>query len=102
MYDTGQRRALATHSRTIQSPTIANFSINQVASNVFDEPDEVADLAAAVSGTGEPRALQNVPGSLVVKDWLSKALLVFEELINDQLQSKLVRDVNGNIAKRQR
>ncbi|OSD05868.1 hypothetical protein PYCCODRAFT_1464574 [Trametes coccinea BRFM310] len=92
MYDTGQRRALATHSRTIQSPTIANFSINQVASNVFDEPDEVADLAAAVSGTGEPRALQDVPGSLVVKDWLSKALLVFEELINVQLQSKLVRD----------
>ena len=31
---------------------IANFSIDQVASNVSDEPDKLADIAAAVS-TGE-------------------------------------------------
>ncbi|KAF8875525.1 Lon protease C-terminal proteolytic domain-containing protein [Infundibulicybe gibba] len=72
---------------------ITNFSINQVASNVFDEPDKLADFAAAVS-TGE---------SLVVDDRLRKALLVLKkELINAQLQSKLSRDVDSKIAKRQR
>ncbi|CDO69721.1 hypothetical protein BN946_scf184687.g6 [Trametes cinnabarina] len=81
---------------------IANFSINQVASNVFDEPDKLADFAAAVS-TGEPQELQDVLESLVVKDRLSKALLVLKkELINAQLQSKLARDVDSKIAKRQR
>ncbi|OSD06650.1 ATP-dependent protease La [Trametes coccinea BRFM310] len=81
---------------------IANFSINQVASNVFDEPDKLADFAAAVS-TGEPQELQDVLESLIVKDRLSKALLVLKkELINAQLQSKLARDVDSKIAKRQR
>ncbi|KAH9902698.1 ATP-dependent protease La [Cubamyces lactineus] len=81
---------------------IANFSINQVASNVFDEPDKLADFAAAVS-TGDPNELQDVLESLIVKDRLSKALLVLKkELINAQLQSKLARDVDSKIAKRQR
>ncbi|TBU45715.1 ATP-dependent protease La [Dichomitus squalens] len=81
---------------------IANFSINQVASNVFDEPDKLADFAAAVS-TGEPNELQDVLESLVVDDRLRKALLVLKkELINAQLQSKLARDVDSKIAKRQR
>ncbi len=81
---------------------IANFSINQVASNVFDEPDKLADFAAAVS-TGDPNELQDVLESLVVDDRLRKALLVLKkELINAQLQSKLARDVDSKIAKRQR
>ncbi|KAL0953301.1 hypothetical protein HGRIS_004550 [Hohenbuehelia grisea] len=81
---------------------ITNFSINQVASNVFDEPDKLADFAAAVS-TGEVRELQDVLESLVVDDRLRKALLVLKkELINAQLQSKLSRDVDSKIAKRQR
>ena len=81
---------------------IANFSINQVASNVFDEPDKLADFAAAVS-TGEPNELQDVLESLIVDDRLRKALLVLKkELINAQLQSKLARDVDSKIAKRQR
>ncbi|KAI0749635.1 ATP-dependent protease La [Daedaleopsis nitida] len=81
---------------------IANFSINQVASNVFDEPDKLADFAAAVS-TGEPNELQDVLESLVVEERLRKALLVLKkELINAQLQSKLARDVDSKIAKRQR
>ncbi|KAA1477173.1 ATP-dependent protease La [Dentipellis sp. KUC8613] len=81
---------------------ITNFSINQVASNVFDEPDKLADFAAAVS-TGEVRELQDVLESLVVEDRLRKALLVLKkELINAQLQSKLSRDVDSKIAKRQR
>ncbi|TFY70197.1 hypothetical protein EVG20_g2818 [Dentipellis fragilis] len=81
---------------------ITNFSINQVASNVFDEPDKLADFAAAVS-TGEVRELQDVLESLAVEDRLRKALLVLKkELINAQLQSKLSRDVDSKIAKRQR
>ncbi|KAF8485972.1 ATP-dependent protease La [Russula ochroleuca] len=81
---------------------ITNFSINQVASNVFDEPDKLADFAAAVS-TGEVGELQDVLESLVVEDRLRKALLVLKkELINAQLQSKLSRDVDSKIAKRQR
>ncbi|KAI0649038.1 ATP-dependent protease La [Trametes meyenii] len=81
---------------------IANFSINQVASNVFDEPDKLADFAAAVS-TGDPNELQDVLESLVVEERLRKALLVLKkELINAQLQSKLARDVDSKIAKRQR
>ena len=81
---------------------ITNFSINQVASNVFDEPDKLADFAAAVS-SGEVQELQDVLESLVVDDRLRKALLVLKkELINAQLQSKLSRDVDSKIAKRQR
>ncbi|KAF8072268.1 ATP-dependent protease La [Lyophyllum atratum] len=81
---------------------ITNFSINQIASNVFDEPDKLADFAAAVS-SGDVRELQDVLESLQVQDRLRKALLVLKkELINAQLQSKLSRDVDSKIAKRQR
>ncbi|EIN09920.1 ATP-dependent protease La [Punctularia strigosozonata HHB-11173 SS5] len=81
---------------------ITNFSINQVASNVFDEPDKLADFAAAVSA-GAVGELQDVLESLEVQDRLRKALLVLKkELINAQLQSKLSRDVDSKIAKRQR
>ena len=81
---------------------ITNFSINQVATNVFDEPDKLADFAAAVSA-GEVGELQDVLEALVVEDRLRKALLVLKkELINAQLQSKLSRDVDSKIAKRQR
>lgn len=81
---------------------VTNFSINQVATNVFDEPDKLADFAAAVS-TGEVGELQDVLEALVVEDRLRKALLVLKkELINAQLQSKLSRDVDSKIAKRQR
>lgn len=81
---------------------ITNFSINQVATNVFDEPEKLADFAAAVS-TGEVGELQDVLEALVVEDRLRKALLVLKkELINAQLQSKLSRDVDNKIAKRQR
>ncbi|PBK93807.1 LON-domain-containing protein [Armillaria gallica] len=81
---------------------ITNFSINQFAFNAFDEPDKLAEFAAAVS-TGEVVELQDVLDSLVVKDRLRKALLVLKkELINAQLQSKLSRDGDNMIAKRQR
>jgi ATP-dependent Lon protease len=81
---------------------ITNFTVSQSANNVFDEPDKLADFAAAVS-TGEVGELQDVLESLVVEDRLRKALLVLKkELINAQLQSKISRDVDSKIQKRQR
>ncbi|GJJ08263.1 ATP-dependent Lon protease pim1 [Clathrus columnatus] len=81
---------------------ITNFSISQIATNVFDEPDKLADFAAAVSA-GDVNELQDVLESLVIEDRLRKALLVLKkELINAQLQSKISRDVDSKIAKRQR
>jgi ATP-dependent Lon protease len=81
---------------------ITNFSINQVANNVFDEPDKLADFAAAVS-TGDVQELQDVLEAQQIDERLRRALLVLKkELINAQLQSKLSRDVDSKIAKRQR
>jgi Lon-like ATP-dependent protease len=81
---------------------ITNFTISQSANNVFDEPDRLADFAAAVS-QGEVGELQDVLESLVIEDRLRKALLVLKkELINAQLQSKISRDVESKIQKRQR
>ncbi|MCO5561412.1 hypothetical protein L7F22_015033 [Adiantum nelumboides] len=81
---------------------IANFSISQGAGNVFEEPDKLADFAAAVS-SGEVGELQAVLESLDVGERLQKALLVLKkELMNAQLQSKISKDVESKIQKRQR
>ncbi|KAJ3782810.1 ATP-dependent protease La [Lentinula aff. detonsa] len=81
---------------------ITNFSINQVASNVFDEPDRLADFAAAVS-SGTSGELQEVLEEAEVANRLGKALVVLKkELINAQLQNKISKDVDTKIAKRQR
>ncbi|KAF9068859.1 Lon protease C-terminal proteolytic domain-containing protein [Rhodocollybia butyracea] len=81
---------------------ITNFSINQVASNVFDEPDRLADFAAAVS-SGTAGELQEVLEEADVANRLGKALVVLKkELINAQLQNKISKDVDTKIAKRQR
>ena len=81
---------------------ITAFSASQLAPSVFEEPDKLADFAAAVS-TGEVQELQDVLESLVIEDRLQKALVVLKkELINAQLQSKISRDVDSKIAKRQR
>ncbi|TRM64600.1 hypothetical protein BD626DRAFT_492374 [Schizophyllum amplum] len=81
---------------------VANWSVNQVAANVFDEPDKLADFAAAVSA-GEVSELQAVLEAQDVQARLQQALLVLKkELINAELQSKLARDVDSKIAKRQR
>ncbi|KAJ6497613.1 ATP-dependent protease La [Mycena sanguinolenta] len=84
---------------------ITNFTMHQVSApslSIFDEPDKLADFAAAVS-SGDVRELQDVLESQDVTDRLRKALLVLKkELINAQLQSKLARDVDSKIAKRQR
>ncbi|KAJ1964718.1 ATP-dependent Lon protease pim1 [Dispira parvispora] len=81
---------------------IANFSMSQAAGNVFEEPARLADFAAAVSA-GEPEELQEILESLVIEERLQKALLVLKkELMNAQLQSKISKDVEAKIAKRQR
>lgn len=81
---------------------IANFSMSQSAGNVFEEPEKLADFAAAVS-TGEVNELQDVLESMVLEERLQKSLLVLKkELMNAQLQSKISRDVEGKIQKRQR
>ncbi|SHO78178.1 ATP-dependent Lon protease [Malassezia sympodialis ATCC 42132] len=81
---------------------IANFSISQGAGNVFEEPEKLADFAAAVSSS-EVDELQGVLESMNVEDRLQKALLVLKkELVNAQLQSKISKDVENKIQKRQR
>lgn len=81
---------------------IANFSMSQGAHNVFEDPEKLADFSAAVS-TGEPGELQDVLNSLVIEERLQKSLLVLKkELMNAQLQSKISKDVESKIAKRQR
>lgn len=81
---------------------IANFSISQGAGNVFEEPDKLADFAAAVS-SGEVGELQSVLDTLNVGERLQKALVVLKkELMNAQLQNKISKDVEQKIQKRQR
>ncbi|KAF9114119.1 ATP-dependent Lon protease pim1 [Mortierella sp. AM989] len=81
---------------------IANFSMSQSAGNVFEEPAKLADFATAVS-QGDPDELQSVLESLSIEDRMQKALLVLKkELMNAQLQSKISKDVENKIAKRQR
>jgi Lon-like ATP-dependent protease len=84
------------------SSAVTSFTMSQSTSNVFDEPDKLADFAAAVS-TGEVTELQAVLESLSIEDRLQKALLILKkELINAQLQSKISKDVESKIQKRQR
>lgn len=81
---------------------ISTFSISQSAGNVIEEPAKLADFAAAVS-SGEVGELQDVLESLSVVDRLQKALMVIKkELMNAQLQSKISKDVEAKIQKRQR
>ncbi|KAI7881016.1 ATP-dependent protease La [Lichtheimia hyalospora FSU 10163] len=81
---------------------IASFSMSQSAGSVFEDPGKLADFAAAVSAA-EPEELQQVLETLSVEDRLQKALLVLKkELMNAQLQSKISKEVESKIAKRQR
>lgn len=81
---------------------ISAFSMSQTAGNVIEEPAKLADFAAAVSA-GETKELQEVLETMKVDDRLHKALTVLKkELMNAQLQSKISRDVESKIQKRQR
>ncbi|KAI1497690.1 ATP-dependent protease La [Biscogniauxia marginata] len=81
---------------------ISTFSMSQSTGNVTSEPAKLADFAAAVSA-GEPAELQEVLSSLDVEERMQKALVVLKkELMNAQLQSKITKDVEQKITKRQR
>lgn len=81
---------------------ISTFSVSQSAGNIMQEPAKLADFAAAVSA-GEVNELQDVLETLNVEERLQKALVVLKkELMNAQLQSKISKDVEGVIQKRQR
>ncbi|KAL7627636.1 ATP-dependent Lon protease pim1 [Parahypoxylon ruwenzoriense] len=81
---------------------ISTFSMSQSTGNVTAEPAKLADFAAAVSA-GEPAELQEVLASLNVEERMQKALVVLKkELMNAQLQSKITKDVEQKITKRQR
>ncbi|KAK9770334.1 putative Lon protease-like protein [Seiridium cardinale] len=81
---------------------ISTFSMSSSTGNVSSEPAKLADFAAAVSA-GEPAELQEVLASLDVEERMQKALVVLKkELMNAQLQSKITKDVEQKITKRQR
>lgn len=81
---------------------ISAFSISQNAGNVAEDPGKLADFAAAVS-SGEPNELQDALEALNYEDRLHKALLVLKkEHMNAQLQTKISKDVENKIQKRQR
>lgn len=81
---------------------ISTFSMSQSTGNVTAEPAKLADFAAAVSA-GDSSELQEVLSSLNVEDRMQKALVVLKkELMNAQLQSKITKDVESKITKRQR
>lgn len=81
---------------------ISTFSMSQSAGHVTSEPAKLADFAAAVSA-GDPAELQEVLSSLNVEERMQKALVVLKnELMNAQLQSKITREVESKITKRQR
>lgn len=87
---------------TLFRDQISTFSTSQLSGNVASEPAKLADFAAAVSA-GEPAELQSVLASLNVVDRLHKALMVLKkELMNAELQSKITKDVENKITKRQR
>ena len=81
---------------------ISTFTLTQSAGNVHEEPAKLADFAAAVSA-GEIRELQDVLETMNIEERLTKALMVLKkELMNAQLQSKISKDVENKIQKRQR
>jgi Lon-like ATP-dependent protease len=66
-------------------------------------PASTAPSSTPFQTTGEPSELQAVLESLIIEDRLQKALLVLKkELLNAQLQSKISKDVESKIQKRQR
>lgn len=81
---------------------ISAFYTDQFPGNLSDEPAKLADFAAAVS-SGELHEMQEVLETMNIEERLPKALVVLKkELMNAQLQSKISKDVEAKIQKRQR
>ncbi|KAF2262209.1 ATP-dependent protease La [Lojkania enalia] len=80
---------------------ISTFSV-QTTMNVGEDPVKLADFAAAVA-QADSHELQEALEDMNVETRLSKALLVLKkELMNAELQSKIVKDVETKIHKKQR
>ncbi|ORX99135.1 lon proteinase, partial [Clohesyomyces aquaticus] len=80
---------------------ISTFSI-QTTMNVGEDPVRLADFAAAVA-QADSHELQEALEAMNIETRLSKALLVLKkELMNAELQSKIVKDVETKIHKKQR
>ncbi|KAK9478904.1 Lon protease C-terminal proteolytic domain-containing protein, partial [Lipomyces japonicus] len=81
---------------------ITAFTLSLSTGNVFDEPTKLSDFAAAVSA-GELDELQELIDTTNVPDRLQKGLVLLKkELMNAKLQSKITKDVENRIQKRQR
>ena len=81
---------------------ISTFSMSQSIGNVTEDPGKLADFAAAVSSS-DTKEMQEILESLNVEERLSKSLVVLKkELLNAQLQTKISKDVESKIQKRQR
>ncbi|PYH44272.1 endopeptidase La [Aspergillus saccharolyticus JOP 1030-1] len=81
---------------------ISAFYTDQFPGNLSDDPAKLADFAAAVSA-GELNEMQEVLELMNIEERLPKALVVLKkELMNAQLQSKISKDVEAKIQKRQR
>ncbi|RAL17688.1 endopeptidase La [Aspergillus homomorphus CBS 101889] len=81
---------------------ISAFYTDQFPGNLSDDPAKLADFAAAVSA-GELHEMQEVLELMNIEERLPKALIVLKkELMNAQLQSKISKDVEAKIQKRQR
>ncbi|KKA29796.1 hypothetical protein TD95_003095 [Thielaviopsis punctulata] len=80
---------------------ISTFSMSQTG-NVTSDPAKLADFAAAVA-SGEAGELQEILTCMNVEERMQKALTVLKkELMNAQLQSKISKDVENKISRRQR
>ena len=81
---------------------ISTFALTQSAGNISEDAGKLADFAGAVS-QAEVRELQDVLETMNIEERLQKALMVLKkELMNAQLQSKISKDVEQQIQKRQR
>jgi ATP-dependent Lon protease len=81
---------------------ISTFSMSQNAGNVGEDPAKLADFAAAVA-QAEPHELQEALSSMDVEDRLNKSLILLKkELMTANLQSKIAKDVETKIQKKQR
>ena len=81
---------------------LSTFALTQSAGNLHEDPAKLADFAGAVS-SGEVREIQDILETMDIEERLQKALLVLKrELMNAQLQSKISKDVEHKIQKRQR
>lgn len=80
---------------------ISTFSV-QTTMNVGEDPVKLADFAAAVA-QADSHELQEALEEMDIEQRLSKALIVLKkELMNAELQSKIVKDVETKIHKKQR